>query len=91
MIGLPEPHDVRAHLHGGIPVAEIDSLSDYFTNYNGVKDLLFESSRTSPRSDALTSDDTAADGPRRGPATLGYGDFAPNITTKEQILQSQCL
>lgn len=37
----PEPHDVRAHLHGGIPVAEIDQLAGYFGNYQGVKDLLF--------------------------------------------------
>ena len=38
----PEPHDVRAHLHGGIPVAEIDHLSEFFNNYDGVKDLLFK-------------------------------------------------
>jgi type I restriction enzyme M protein len=38
----PEPHDVRAHLHGGIPVAEIDQLADYFGNYDGVKALLFQ-------------------------------------------------
>lgn len=37
----PEPHDVRAHLHGGIPIAEIDLLADYFANYEGVKELLF--------------------------------------------------
>ena len=37
----PEPHDVRAHLHGGIPVTEIDHLADYFANYDGVKSLLF--------------------------------------------------
>ena len=24
----PEPHDVRAHLHGGVPVAEIDGAAD---------------------------------------------------------------
>jgi type I restriction enzyme M protein len=37
----PEPHDVRAHLHGGIPVAEIEQLGDFFANYEGVKELLF--------------------------------------------------
>jgi type I restriction enzyme M protein len=37
----PEPHDVRAHLHGGIPVAEIDALAGYFANYEGVRGLLF--------------------------------------------------
>jgi type I restriction enzyme M protein len=28
----PEPHDVRSHLHGGIPVSEITLLSSYFAN-----------------------------------------------------------
>jgi type I restriction enzyme M protein len=39
----PEPHDVRAHLHGGIPVREIDQLAGYFDNYAGVRELLFTS------------------------------------------------
>jgi len=38
----PEPHDVRAHLNGGIPITEIDHLADYFANYDGVKGLLFK-------------------------------------------------
>lgn len=38
----PEPHDVRAHLHGGIPVAEIDQLAGYSANYAGVEELLFK-------------------------------------------------
>jgi len=38
----PEPHDVRAHLHGGIPVAEIAELDSYFANYPDVKALLFK-------------------------------------------------
>ena len=38
----PEPHDVRAHLHGGVPLAEIDALQGYFTNYPGVRELLFQ-------------------------------------------------
>lgn len=29
----PEPHDVRAHLHGGIPLAEIESLDHFWQNY----------------------------------------------------------
>jgi type I restriction enzyme M protein len=37
----PEPHDVRAHLHGGIPVGEIAELDGYFGNYDGMKTLLF--------------------------------------------------
>ncbi len=37
----PEPQDVHAHLHGGIPVSEIDSLESYFNNYTGIKEKLF--------------------------------------------------
>lgn len=37
----PEPHDVRAHLHGGVPVAEIDALSHYWKNYKGLRERVF--------------------------------------------------
>lgn len=37
----PEPHDVRAHLHGGVPLVEITSLSRYWDNYKGLQDALF--------------------------------------------------
>ncbi len=37
----PEPHDVRAHLHGGVPVREIEHLSHYWNNYIGLQDTLF--------------------------------------------------
>ncbi|MCP4208937.1 MAG: N-6 DNA methylase, partial [Shimia sp.] len=29
----PEPHDVRAHLHGGVPKVEVESLAHYWQNY----------------------------------------------------------
>ena len=38
----PEPHDVRAHLSGGVPLAEIDALGHYFKNYAGVRETLFQ-------------------------------------------------
>ncbi|QDU25851.1 putative type I restriction enzymeP M protein [Anatilimnocola aggregata] len=38
----PEPHDVRSHLHGGIPVSEIALLTSYFDNYAGLRSLLFK-------------------------------------------------
>ncbi|WP_432737398.1 N-6 DNA methylase [Maridesulfovibrio sp. FT414] len=38
----PEPHDVKAHLHGGVPVSEVDALNDYFDNFQGLRDLLFK-------------------------------------------------
>ncbi len=37
----PEPHDVRAHLHGGVPVSEIDALGHFWHNYAGLRDSLF--------------------------------------------------
>ena len=55
----PEPHDVRAHLHGGIPVAEIDQLAEFFANYDGVKSLLFRDrdARYSDFATAITAKD----------------------------------
>jgi len=37
----PEPQDVRAHLHGGVPLAEIDALGRYWRNYEGLRDACF--------------------------------------------------
>src|SRR5690606_20473682 len=36
-----EPQDVHAHLHGGIPTSEIESLSSLFSSYPGLKARLF--------------------------------------------------
>lgn len=38
----PEPHDVRAHLHGGVPVVEIEALSRYWDNYPGLRERVFQ-------------------------------------------------
>jgi type I restriction enzyme M protein len=37
----PEPHDVRAHLHGGVPSSEIDALKHFWTNYPGLRQRCF--------------------------------------------------
>jgi hypothetical protein len=37
----PELHDVRAHLHGGVPVVEIDALHHYWKNYAGLRERVF--------------------------------------------------
>lgn len=36
-----EPHDVRAHLHGGVPLAEIEALARYWKNYPGLRERCF--------------------------------------------------
>lgn len=38
----PTPHDVRAHLHGGVPVKEINSLDQYWSIFNNLKKELFK-------------------------------------------------
>ncbi len=37
----PEPQDVRAHLKGGVPVAEVDALSHYWQNYPALREACF--------------------------------------------------
>ncbi|CRM83185.1 type I restriction-modification system subunit M [Pseudomonas sp. 35 E 8] len=37
----PEPHDVRAHLQGGVPVSEIDALGRFWENYVGLRESCF--------------------------------------------------
>jgi type I restriction enzyme M protein len=37
-----EPQDVKAHLHGGIPVEEVDALESFWSNYPTLKTDLFK-------------------------------------------------
>ncbi len=39
----PEPHDVKAHLNGGVPVDEVNSLDSHWENYTKLKEALFTS------------------------------------------------
>jgi type I restriction enzyme M protein len=54
----PEPHDVRAHLHGGVPMAEVDALAHYWNNYSGLRDACF-TPRPAPEHGTLYADFTA--------------------------------
>lgn len=55
----PEPHDVRAHLHGGVPMAEVDALAHYWNNYSGLRNACF-TPRPAPEHGTLYADFTAA-------------------------------
>ncbi len=44
----PEPHDVRAHLHGGVPVAEIEALGHFWAQYPGLRESCFVPRAASP-------------------------------------------
>ena len=46
----PEPHDVRAHLHGGVPVSEIDALEHFWQNYANLRASCFVPRATSDKS-----------------------------------------
>jgi type I restriction enzyme M protein len=37
----PEPYDVRAHLHGGVPKVEVDALEHFWRNYSGLREAFF--------------------------------------------------
>lgn len=46
-----EPHDVRAHLHGGVPAVEIKNLGHFWQNYQGLREDTFI-----PRPDGIYED-----------------------------------
>jgi type I restriction enzyme M protein len=76
----PEPHDVRAHLHGGVPLREIDALSRFWTNYPGLRETVF-----TPR-DAIYSDFTPAITSRRDLAALVQAD--PSIAAAHEAFRA---
>ena len=57
----PEPHDVRAHLKGGVPVSEVSALDLHWQNYPALKESLFTVRSTGTDyldfSDQITSKD----------------------------------
>ena len=48
----PEPHDVRAHLHGGVPVSEIDTLVHFWLNYPKLRESCFVERQPSHQTNA---------------------------------------
>lgn len=52
----PEPHDVRAHLYGGVPKSEVDALKHYWTNYPELRKRCFR-----PRSETKVYIDFASE------------------------------
>lgn len=78
----PEPHDVRAHLHGGVPVAEVEALGRFWANYAGLRERVF-----APRpSDARYADFTPAVTDKRALADLVKSD--PGIATAHAAFRS---
>jgi len=40
-----EPHEVKAHLKGGIPESEVNALQGYWNNYPGIREQIFTHDR----------------------------------------------
>jgi len=66
----PEPHDVRAHLHGGVPKSEVDALEHFWANYPELRERCF---RLRPGEGAYL-DFTAQVTDRRALADIVNGD-----------------
>ena len=96
----PEPHDVRAHLHGGVPVSEVDALQEAFWfNYGGLRERCFvprpveaavpvEAEVLQAAEDQAIYGKTAPhSGFRSPPSALcsAYLDFAPEIEDRRQL------
>ena len=95
----PEPHDVRAHLHGGVPVAEIDALAHYWQNYPGLRERCFiprpniNVGWVSPQGVTQQAREASANyaaikqptNPDEG--SVSYADFSPAITDRRAIAE----
>ena len=78
----PEPHDVRAHLHGGVPKAEVDALAPLFTEH-GIEATHLFVPRSSRGNDAQTSDLKMNEPPHVG--CYEYLDFAPPLKVRADL------
>jgi type I restriction enzyme M protein len=79
----PEPQDVRAHLHGGVPIAEVDSLTHFWDNYAGLREDCF-TVRDSSQPDADCYGDIA-------PAIANKRDIADFVTHHRGVVARQGL
>jgi len=75
----PEPHDVRAHLHGGVPVTEIEALARYWKNYPGLRERCFV--------DRTGTSDRSVGSDRSGGSKTDYADFTPAVTDRRALAE----
>ena len=81
----PEPHDVRAHLHGGVPMTEIDALAHFWRNYPGLRESCFVPRRPSPAGAGGNRLPSPAGGRGTEGEGSSYADFSPALTDKRAI------
>jgi type I restriction enzyme M protein len=73
----PEPHDVRAHLHGGVPTVEVSALDYYWANYAGLREALFA---------PLTMDKDKTGYLQFTPAITGKDSIKPLVETHAAVI-----
>lgn len=81
----PEPHDVRAHLHGGVPVSEVDAMAHFWHNYPDLRESCFTPRpATKP---VRPEPSTVRPEPVEGQAQtqVPYADFTPALQDKRAI------
>ncbi len=76
----PEPHDVRAHLHGGVPVSEIDALQHFWQNYAALRESCFVP-RATPASGVPYADFSAVLQDKR--AIAEHVNASPGVTQRQ--------
>lgn len=75
----PEPHDVRAHLHGGVPVSEIDALQHFWQNYAGLRESCFHNRHSREGDQRKCS--------AGNPGGVSYADFTIALQDKRAIAE----
>ena len=73
----PEPHDVKAHLNGGVPADEVNSLKSHWQNYAELKQALFTSGHPKQKDDDYYS---------FGPAIESKTDIKTAIENHPQLI-----
>jgi type I restriction enzyme M protein len=84
----PEPHDVRAHLHGGVPLAEIESLHRFWANYPGLRESVFEPRMDTDGHGSKIQKSKSSSSIRVHPGSSVvplYSDFSPSITHRRDL------
>ncbi|MCB1224301.1 MAG: N-6 DNA methylase [Verrucomicrobiales bacterium] len=87
----PEPHDVRAHLHGGVPAVEVEALGRFWVNYPGLRERVFQprintDEHGSNPHQTAPKKDTSGIRVHSCPSVVNdYADFTPAVTDRRAL------
>ena len=89
---------MRAHLHGGVPVAEIDALAHFWQNYEGLRESCFaprptttpvlpEPTSVSPEPKSVSTEPKSVRPEPVEGLTQTYADFTPALAEQRAIAE----